>query len=81
MEDKFTTHSRSHNAGFGLGNIRLACTKRDALRIISNNGFLFADREKIESEATDFNFKGTLIYYELSLDHFEDEEIIANFEF
>jgi anti-sigma regulatory factor (Ser/Thr protein kinase) len=81
MEDKFTTHSSSHNAGFGLGNIRMACTKKDALRIVSNNGFLYADREKIVSEQTDYNFKGTLIYYELSLNHFEDEEIITNFEF
>ncbi len=81
MEDTFTTRSRSHNAGMGLGNIRNACTDRDALRIVSNNGFLYANRESISSRATDFNFKGTLIYYELSLSHFEDEEIIANFEF
>ena len=81
MEDKFTTHSSSHNAGMGLGNIRNACTDEDALTIISNNGSLYADREKIVAEATDYNFKGTLIYYKLSLSHFEDEEIIDTFEF
>lgn len=81
MEDKFTTHSSSHNAGFGLGNIRMACTEKDALRIISNYGFLYANRKEIISEPTNYNFKGTLIYYELSLNHFDDEEIITTFEF
>jgi anti-sigma regulatory factor (Ser/Thr protein kinase) len=80
MKDKFTTQSQSHNLGMGLGNIRNACTDNDAMRIISNTGFLYANKEQISSMAMDFDFIGTLIYYELSLSHFEDEEIIANFE-
>jgi anti-sigma regulatory factor (Ser/Thr protein kinase) len=81
MEDTFTTHSQLHNAGMGLGNIRNACTDSDALKIISNRGSLSANKEQISSNAIDFDFNGTLIYYELSLNHYEDEEIIDNFEF
>jgi anti-sigma regulatory factor (Ser/Thr protein kinase) len=80
MEDKFTTHSSPHNAGFGLGNIRMACTEKDALRIVSNHGFLYANRKEIVSDPMFYDFKGTLVYYELSLSHFDDEEIITNFE-
>lgn len=81
MEDSFSTHSQSHNAGLGLGNIRNACTDSDALRIISNSGSLYADRKEIIAKATRYEFRGTLVYFDLSLSHFEDEEIITTFEF
>lgn len=80
MEDRFTIRSQAHNKGLGLGNIRTSCTEEDKLRIISNRGFLTAQREEIDNRENNFNFPGTLIFYDLTLSHFEDEEIIANFE-
>ena len=80
MKDRFTIQSKTHNRGLGLGNIRTACTEEDALRIISNRGFLITKRDEINKRENNFNFPGTLIFYDLTLSHFEDEEIIANFE-
>ena len=80
MKDRFTIQSKTHNRGLGLGNIRTACTEEDALRIISNRGFLITRRNEINKREINFNFPGTLIFYDLTLSHFEDEEIIANFE-
>lgn len=80
MKDRVTIRSKEHNRGMGLGNIRTACTDEDALRIISNRGFLITKRDEINKRENNFNFPGTLIFYDLTLSHFEDEEIIANFE-
>ena len=79
MEYKFTTGSQTHNMGMGLGNIKDTCTEDDILGIISNNGCLFAKRENMRAYENSFYFPGTLIYYELSLSHFDEEEIIDNF--
>lgn len=79
MEYKFTTGSQTHNMGMGLGNIKDTCTENDILGIISNKGCLFAKRENMRAYENTFYFPGTLIYYELSLSHFEEEEIIDNF--
>lgn len=81
MSDRFTIQSKKHNRGLGLGNIRTTCTDEDALRIISNNGYVVAKKGKIDKKESNFSFPGTLIFYDLSLSHFEDEEIMANFEF
>jgi len=80
IQDMFTTRSQTHNMGMGLGNIRMTCTDDDALRIISNNGIFLAKRNLSRKGELGFEFPGTLIYYELSLDHFEDEEFIKTFE-
>lgn len=80
MEERFTTQSREHNGGRGLGSIRYACTEDDVLRILSQTGLLFVKRDAIRKYTSNFLFPGTLIYYELSLEHFEDKEIIDTFE-
>ena len=80
MKDRFTIQSKIHNRGLGLGNIRAACTEEDALRIISNRGLLITRRDEIKKRKNSFNFPGTLIFYDLTLSQFEDEEIIPNFE-
>ena len=80
MSDRFTIQSKQHNRGLGLGNIRTACTEEDELRILSNRGYLSASKEKISVRENNFNFPGTLIFYDLTLSHFEDEEIIDSFE-
>ncbi len=79
MEYKFTVGSRQHNQGMGLGNILETCFDGDELCIVCNHAILKADTDKINVEKNDFFFPGTLIFYELSLSHFEDEEIIDNF--
>lgn len=81
MQDRFTSQSKLRNKGLGLGNIRMACTEDDSLRIISNRGFLVATRDEIIQRNNNLDFPGTLIFYELSLSHFENEEIIPMFEF
>lgn len=80
MEDLFTVGSQEHNRGLGLGNILRTCQDKDVLRIISNRGFLYARNGEVQVHELDFQLNGTLIYYELSLSHFDDLEIIENFE-
>lgn len=76
-----TTKSQVHNQGMGLGNIRATCTEDDYLRIFSNKGMIIAQRDTLRHFlAEGFCFDGTLIYYDLSLKHFEDEEIFGTFE-
>lgn len=79
MEYNFTTGSQAHNKGMGLGNIKDTCTEEDILGIISNRGVLLAKQDNIRAYENHYSFPGTLIYFELSLSHFEDEEIFDNF--
>lgn len=81
MEYNFTTKSQKWNQGMGLGNIKDTCTDDDILGIISNKAWLLAKRENIKSGMSNINFDGTLIYYELSLSHFEEEDILDNLNF
>lgn len=80
IEYKFTTRSKSYNGGMGLGNIKDSCTEDDFLRIFSGQGLLIANRDNVKIVQTPFYFQGTLLYYDLSLKHFE-EETIENFTF
>lgn len=80
LEYKFTTKSKNHNKGMGLGNIKDACSMNDMLTIISGSGVVEANVEKVESYDNDFSFPGTLIYYSQTLSHFEEEEFLDNFE-
>ena len=79
MEDRFTIGSSSHNGGLGLGNIRSSCTDKDILWIVSNKAILAAnsESEKIIELGTDF--AGTLVFYSMSLSHFDDEEVLDDF--
>lgn len=75
LEDDFTVGSKIHNAGKGLGNIRSSCTECDYLWIISNQAALVATGSQEKVYDIGFNFEGTLIFYSMSLSHFDDEEI------
>ena len=81
MQDNFTIESTSHNKGFGLRNIRDCCTEKDSLWILSNTGALVFSDGNVRKMDMDFHFGGSLIFYSVSLSHFEDEEIIADFSF
>lgn len=82
IQDGETVRSQSHNKGFGLGNIITSrCSEDDIFRLISNRGFIYITGKLRKVFENNFNFPGTLIYYELSLSHFEDLDILSNFEF
>lgn len=82
LEDKFTTKSKSYNGGMGLGIIKDSCTKKDDyLRIHSGNGVLRANKDSMKITKSGFQFQGTLLYYRLSLNQFEDEQTIDDFTF
>ena len=80
MEFQFTVKSKGHNRGMGLGNIKDSCTEKDALKIVSGKGLLVAMRDDVKTFLTTFDFPGTLIYYDLTLSHFDREDIIEDFE-
>ena len=79
MDDTFTIKSSTHNGGHGLGNILNSCTDKDYLWIISNSGALALNATYEKKIHLDFYFNGTLLYYTMSLSHFEDEELIDDF--
>lgn len=80
MEYQFTTKTKGHNKGVGLCNIRDTCTEDDYMLIISNRACLMMNRETDRGYGNlPFSFDGTIISYEVTLSHFEDEEIIDNF--
>lgn len=80
IEPLITTQSRTHNKGWGLSNIVGHIQDGDNLRIVSNNAILILSAGQIKSYLLDVEFMGTLIFYDVSLNNFEDEEIIDNFE-
>ncbi len=79
MEDHFTIGSSSHNGGLGLGNILSGCTEKDYMWIVSNGAILAANAENKRIINLTHNFEGTLIFYSMSLSHFEDEETLDDF--
>lgn len=82
IQDGETVRSQSHNKGFGLGNIITSrCSDNDIFRLISNRGFIYITGQSRRAFPNNFNFPGTLMYYELSLSHFADIDILSNFEF
>lgn len=78
-EYEVTTQSRTHNRGMGIGNIIGILGKNDSLHIVSNRAMLIVENNKKTTYPIDFNFSGTIIYYDVSLSNFEDEEILDNF--
>lgn len=79
MKDHFTIGSSSHNGGLGLGNIRSSCTDKDILWIVSNKAILAANSESERFIELGTDFVGTLVFYSMSLSHFEDEEVLEDF--
>lgn len=79
MEDRFTIGSSSHNGGLGLGNILSSCTEKDYMWIVSNGAILVANAGNKRIIEMTPEFKGTLVFYSMSLSHFEEEETINDF--
>ncbi|MDR3132881.1 MAG: ATP-binding protein [Prevotellaceae bacterium] len=80
IEDNITVKSQPHNMGMGLGNIISAISENDSLRIFSNQGMLYVTGGRKRTFLYNYNFAGTLIYYEMSLSHFPELEINSTFE-
>ena len=79
MTDHFTIGSTTHNGGLGLGNIRSCCTDRDFLCIISNKAIFVANSTNEKCISLEADFAGTLIFYSMSLSHFDDEDVLGDF--
>jgi hypothetical protein len=71
--------TNSHNKGMGLDTVISNLTNNDTLRIVSNEGFLicYPNKNPVKVYPLDYDFKGTLIYFDLSTSEFEIEEIIS----
>ena len=78
IQTNFTVRSKIHNSGKGLDNILSASTN---VRIFCNNALL-VKLNGLEPKilSTDFEFNGTLFYFEIDLNESEDVEIIDEFE-
>lgn len=79
IEAKFTIGSSLHNGGMGLDNIRSSCTENDKLYIFSNRACLEADNETVSVRSLNFDFKGTLINFGITLSHLPDKDYIDDF--
>lgn len=76
IADNFTVRSTTHNKGMGLG-IILACASE--ARIFSNHAIAIKKSDHIYYRDPEIYFPGTLIYFEVDISTFEDEEIIDTF--
>jgi hypothetical protein len=78
-----TAKTTPRNMGFGLDNVVSNLTEDDMFRIVSNKSLLvcYGVKKNIKTYPLDFEFKGTLIYFEISTSSFllkdiENEAII-----
>lgn len=79
IENQFTTKSKKHNRGYGLDNILSCCNEDDIFKIISNKGTLIAINNKISTFALDYEFPGTLLYFEISINDLPEDEDYYDF--
>ena len=78
-----TAKTQKYNKGFGLDNVASSLKKGDRLRIISNEALLDISDNSLNTKTLEipFNFKGTLIYFDVAIDSFEKEEMLEDFSF
>ena len=78
LEIGVTARTHPHNRGFGLDNIISNLSHGGTLRIVSNKALLFCEENKsnLDTYEIGFNFEGTLIYLDISIDAFEKTEYI-----
>lgn len=77
IDEDFTISSTTHNKGKGLSNI---LSSSSIARIISGQGMLIYNKN-IKTFGLDFEFPGTLVYYEIDLSNLEDEDFCEEFSF
>lgn len=81
IEPRFTVKSRMHNSGMGLDSIRGSSTEDQNMLILSNGAFLMAKGDSVRTKKLDFEFKGTLVYYKINLNHYEVPETLDILDF
>ena len=81
IEPRFTVRSKKHNSGMGLDSIRGSSTEDQSMLILSNEAFLMTKGESIRTQKMDFEFKGTLVYYKINLNHYEVPETLDILDF
>lgn len=83
LKSGISAKSQVHNKGFGLDVVISSLGKDNSFRIVSNKGLLKlkGNTKKPEYYNLDFDFKGTLIYFDLSTDMFPDDEELSTFSF
>ena len=64
----------------GLDNIRSSCTENDKLYLFSNKACLEADNEMVSVYSMNFDFRGTLINFCITLSHLPDKDYIDDFD-
>ena len=77
IQDNYTVKSQKHNRGLGLGNI-LSCTK--TTRILCNSVLLVSNNYSKKIFHNDFEYPGTIIYFEIDLNSLEQEEYLTSFQ-
>lgn len=78
LEIGVSAKTNRHNKGFGLDNVVSNLSNKDRLRIVSNKALLLChpNKKPIKFYELDFDFNGTLIYFEISIDSFFEEETL-----
>lgn len=79
IQTGISAKTQMHNKGFGLNNVISTLADDDTLRIVSNKALLFMLGKKCRVYDMSFDFGGTLIYFDVSIDSFPKEEILEDF--
>lgn len=73
IEPKFTVKSKLYNSGMGLDSIR-ASSYDENMVIISNSALLVTKGDAVKTRDLGFEFGGTLVYYKINLNHYEESD-------
>ena len=77
-----SAQTKSNNKGLGLDDIASFLGEGDALRIISNSAFFIQIGENVKKVYDlGFDFKGTLLYFDILVQNLEKEDFVGNFCF
>ena len=74
MEIGVSAKSQTHNKGFGLDNVTSNLSEDGMLRMVSNSGVVFCTNAKnnVKQYLIDYNFQGTLVFFDICIDTFEE---------
>lgn len=78
-----SARSNSHNRGFGLDTVvSSVCGSKNAIRILSGTELFlsYGIEQNQRTWQTDFDFKGTLIYFDMPISTFEEDNYVDDFE-
>lgn len=78
-----SARSNTHNKGFGLDTVvSSVCGTNNVIRILSGSELFvsYGDSQNQRTWQTDFDFQGTLIYFDMPISSFEDDGYVDDFE-